>query len=430
MATAIKIENVSKLYRLGEVGTGTMSHDLARWWATLSGKEDPYSIVGQVNRRDQAADSNYVWALRDVNLEIEQGEVLGIIGANGAGKSTLLKLISRITSPTSGRIKVRGRIASLLEVGTGMNPEMTARENIYLNGSVLGMRRHEITRTFDEIIDFAGCRMFVDTPIKRFSSGMQVRLGFAVAAFLEPEILIVDEVLAVGDAQFQDHALGKMQEVTKSGRTVLFVSHSMTSIQRLCPKSALMAHGTIVDVGSTPNMVQQYLSLGKAPRIEWKNADINKADSAITRVWIQKSDGNAGQIPTTADTLEIHLECRILNAVSDTRIAVAINDRFGTPIIAAMPGDDQCEHPTKLGIHRYTIRLPGPILRAQPYSITAALYSKSRLVHHKLAEVLRFAPEEANSQFMKQDNDRVGTIQIPCHWTHETSPDVNTQCAE
>jgi ABC-type polysaccharide/polyol phosphate transport system ATPase subunit len=260
MSTAIRIENLSKQYRLGQVGTGTVSHDLNRWWARFRGKEDPYGTVGQVNQRSAAAEGSYVWALRDINLDVQQGEILGIIGANGAGKSTLLKLISRITSPTTGSIKAKGRVASLLEVGTGMHPEMTARENIYLNGVILGMRHHEITRKFDEIIEFAGCRMYVDTPIKRFSSGMQVRLAFAVAAFLEPEILIVDEVLAVGDAEFQSRALGKMQEVSsEGGRTILFVSHNLDSVRRLCSSAVILGQGMITDSGDTDAMVHEYL---------------------------------------------------------------------------------------------------------------------------------------------------------------------------
>ncbi len=261
MTAAIRIQGLSKQYRLGQVGTGTLSHDLNRWWARVRGKEDPYSQVGQVNQREQEAKGDYVWALKDINLEVAEGEVLGIIGANGAGKSTLLKLISRITAPTSGSIKARGRIASLLEVGTGMHPEMTARENIYLNGAILGMRRHEISRKFDDIIDFAGCRMFVDTPVKRFSSGMKVRLGFAVAAFLEPEILIVDEVLAVGDADFQDRALGKMKEIgSDSGRTVLFVSHNMESVTRICKSAVMVEHGRIGPAGTASAVVQSYLT--------------------------------------------------------------------------------------------------------------------------------------------------------------------------
>ena len=235
--TVIKIENLSKLYRIGEIGTGTISHDLNRWWTTkIRGKEDPFAKVGQVNDRTSKAEKGeHVWALRDINLEVKQGDILGIIGKNGAGKSTLLKLLSRVTSPTTGSIKVKGRLASLLEVGTGFHPEMTGRENIYMNGTIMGMRRWEIDRKLDEIVDFAGIEKYLDTPTKRYSSGMTVRLGFAIAAFLEPEILVVDEVLAVGDAEFQKKAIGKMQDVSKGeGRTVIFVSHNMPAVENLC----------------------------------------------------------------------------------------------------------------------------------------------------------------------------------------------------
>jgi lipopolysaccharide transport system ATP-binding protein len=260
----LKVENLSKLYRLGEVGTGTLSHDLNRWFARVRGKEDPFSKVGEINDRTSGTNSKngFVWSLKDINFDIRQGDVVGIIGKNGAGKSTLLKLISQITAPTTGSIKAKGRIASLLEVGTGMHPEMTGRENIYLNGTILGMRKWEIDRKFDEIVDFAGCAKYVDTPIKRYSSGMKVRLGFAVAAFLEPEILIVDEVLAVGDAEFQKKAIGKMQDVSKSeGRTVLFVSHNMTSIRQLCNVGVLLDKGRVKLTGSIDEIVKEYEKL-------------------------------------------------------------------------------------------------------------------------------------------------------------------------
>lgn len=261
--TVIKIENLSKIYRLGEVGTGTISHDLNRWLAKMRGKEDPFAKIGQVNDRTKKAASDYVYALKDINLEVKQGEILGIIGKNGAGKSTLLKLLSRITKPSTGQIKVKGRIASLLEVGTGMNPEMTGRENVYLNGTIMGMTRAEIKRKFDEIVDFAGCEMYIDTPVKRYSSGMRVRLGFAVAAFLEPEILVVDEVLAVGDAEFQKKAIGKMKDVSKNeGRTVLFVSHNMSAVRSLCNKGIVLKNGNISFVGNAEESVSYYLKDG------------------------------------------------------------------------------------------------------------------------------------------------------------------------
>ncbi|BDC98599.1 ABC transporter ATP-binding protein [Persicobacter psychrovividus] len=258
--TVIKIENLSKIYRLGEVGTGTLSHDLNRWWARMRGKEDPFALVGQTNDRTKQAESDYVYALKDINLEVKQGEILGVIGKNGAGKSTLLKILSRITTPSTGSIKVKGRIASLLEVGTGMNPEMTGRENIYLNGAIMGMSRAEITRKFDEIVDFAGCAMYVDTPVKRYSSGMRVRLGFAVAAFLEPEILVVDEVLAVGDAEFKKKAIGKMQDVsTNEGRTVLFVSHNMASIKSLCTRGIILENGCLTLEDKIESVTKAYI---------------------------------------------------------------------------------------------------------------------------------------------------------------------------
>jgi len=258
--TVLKVDNVSKLYRLGEVGTGTISHDLNRWWAKIRGKEDPFAKIGQTNDRTKKSESDYVWALQDINFEVKEGDVLGIIGRNGAGKSTLLKLISRITSPSKGAIKAKGRIAALLEVGTGMNSELTARENIYLNGAILGMRKFEIDKKFDEIVDFSGCALFIDTPLKRYSSGMRVRLGFAVAAFLEPEILIVDEVLAVGDAEFQKKAIGKMQDVSKSdGRTVLFVSHNMAAVKSLCKTGMVLQNGSLLYTGTTEDSVNFYL---------------------------------------------------------------------------------------------------------------------------------------------------------------------------
>ena len=262
MATAIAFEHISKQYRLGLVSTKTLSHDLRRFWITnVLGKEDPYLKIGEVNDRSTKGQSDYVWALRDIDFKVEQGDVLGIIGKNGAGKSTLLKLLSKVTGPTTGTIRAHGRIGSLLEVGTGFHPEMTGRENIFLNGAILGMTRHEIQRKLDEIIDFSGCERYIDTPVKRYSSGMMVRLGFAVAAFLEPEILVVDEVLAVGDAEFQKKAIGKMQDVSKGeGRTVLFVSHNMASVKKLCTKGVLLENGQLKFMGGIEDTIDEYLN--------------------------------------------------------------------------------------------------------------------------------------------------------------------------
>jgi len=280
---AIKLENISKQYRLGVVGTGTLSHDLNRWFARIRGKEDPTLKIGQENTLAKAG-GDYIWALKDINLEIKQGEILGIIGKNGAGKSTLLKLLSRVTGPTTRQIKVNGRIASLLEVGTGFHPELTGRENIFLNGAILGMRKWEIKKKLDEIVDFAGVAKYFDTPVKRYSSGMYVRLAFAVAAHLEPDILVVDEVLAVGDAEFQKKAIGKMQDVSKGGdRTVLFVSHNMASIQALCNRGVLMNNGEITFISDTEKVISKYLNLNtstvtKHKRFENKDIEIKSID--------------------------------------------------------------------------------------------------------------------------------------------------------
>jgi len=299
MPTAIEFNNISKEYRLGLVSTRTLSHDLNRWWKTkILRKEDPYLKIGEVNDRTHKGESDYVWALKDINLKVEQGEVLGIIGKNGAGKSTLLKILSRVTSPTTGTIRARGRIASLLEVGTGFHPEMTGRENIYMNGAILGMTKKEIDRKLDEIVDFSGVERYLDTPVKRYSSGMTVRLGFAIAAHLEPEILVVDEVLAVGDAEFQKKAIGKMQDVSRGdGRTVLFVSHNMASIKMLCNKGVLLNDGEISKIGEINEVVSAYLDTNtditknfkesityQAPYIEIDNININGQTSNPIRL--------------------------------------------------------------------------------------------------------------------------------------------------
>ncbi|WP_236023868.1 ABC transporter ATP-binding protein [Flavobacterium flabelliforme] len=260
----LKAENISKQYRLGQVGTGTLSHDLNRWWHQIRGKENPYLKIGDVNDRSTKGNSDYVWALQDINFEVKRGEVLGIIGKNGAGKSTLLKILSKVTAPTTGSIKSRGRIASLLEVGTGFNGEMTGRENIFLNGAILGMTKKEIASKLEEIIDFSGCERYIDTPVKRYSSGMTVRLAFAVAAFLEPEILVIDEVLAVGDAEFQKKAIGKMQDISREGgRTVLFVSHNMAAVKSLCTRGIVLENGKVVFEGGIDEAISQYLKDNK-----------------------------------------------------------------------------------------------------------------------------------------------------------------------
>ncbi len=310
MPTAIKFENISKQYRLGLVSTRTLSHDLNRWWQiNILRHEDPYLKIGEVNDRAHKGASEYVWALKDINFEVEQGDVVGIIGKNGAGKSTLLKILSKVTTPTTGTIKAKGRIASLLEVGTGFHPEMTGRENIYMNGAIMGMARNDINRKFDEIVDFAGVERYIDTPVKRYSSGMTVRLGFAVAAFLEPEILVVDEVLAVGDAEFQKKAIGKMQDVSRGdGRTVLFVSHNMPSIKALCSKGILLQNGNIEFNGNIEDAVDSYLKT----RIYQNQQIINSIKTYSNIIQIQTVTINNG----TSNIL--HLQS------GDLKIAISI----------------------------------------------------------------------------------------------------------
>ena len=309
--TVISVEDLSKQYRLGNVGTGTLSHDLNRWWHIVRGKEDPFLKIGEENNRAKRGISDYVWALKDINFEVKKGEVLGIIGKNGAGKSTLLKILSRTTTPTTGSFKVKGRIASLLEVGTGFHPELTGRENIFLNGAILGMTKTEIKNKFDEIVDFSGVERYIDTPVKRYSSGMYVRLAFAVAAHLESEILILDEVLAVGDAEFQKKCLGKMKDVSQNdGRTVLFVSHNMASIQHLCTKILILEHGGIRFDGNVEEGITKYLMTNReksnmpiADRIDRTGGGILK----VTSLKLEDDKGNSIHTVCTGMNLNLRI---------------------------------------------------------------------------------------------------------------------------
>ncbi|MBC6988286.1 polysaccharide ABC transporter ATP-binding protein [Hymenobacter sp. BT491] len=285
---AIKVENLGKLYRLGEIGTGTLSQDLNRAWARMRGKEDPFAIIGEVNDRTRKGNSDFVWSLKDISFEAKKGEILGIIGRNGAGKSTLLKILSKVTAPTTGTIKVQGRIASLLEVGTGFHPDLTGRENVFLNGAILGMNKAEIRGKFDEIVDFSGVERYIDTPVKRYSSGMYVRLAFAVAAFLEPEILIIDEVLAVGDAEFQKKCLGRMKDVSvNDGRTVLFVSHDLNAVAQLCTHGIILQNGYVAHDGRASEVIPLYLNQGKESSIYINKADYQDKSMAIKSVKIK-----------------------------------------------------------------------------------------------------------------------------------------------
>jgi len=304
---AIRVENLSKAYQLGDYGTGTLSRDIERWWALMRGKDDPFLMIGETNDRTAKGGSDIVWSLKDINFEIKEGDAVGIIGRNGAGKSTLLKVLSRVTAPTTGNIKVKGRIASLLEVGTGFHPELTGSENIYLNGAIMGMSKREIKRKFDEIVDFAGVERYVDTPVKRYSSGMYVRLAFAVAAHLESEILVVDEVLAVGDAEFQKKCLGKMNDVSKGeGRTVLFVSHNMDAIKSLCSNTIILNMGQVDFVGGVNQGLTFYKNLQKRTISEILTREKNDHNDVYINNINFKSKNN--DILYFGDSIDIELE--------------------------------------------------------------------------------------------------------------------------
>lgn len=331
--TVLKVENLSKQYRLGLVGTGTLSHDLNRWFHKIRGKDDPYLKVGEANDRSTKGDSDYVWALKDINFEVKQGEVLGIIGKNGAGKSTLLKILSKVTGPTTGKIMAKGRIASLLEVGTGFHPELTGKENIFLNGAMLGMSKQEVASKLDQIIKFAGIERYIDTPVKRYSSGMYVRLAFAVAAHLEPEILIVDEVLAVGDAAFQKKAIGKMKSVSQGeGRTVLFVSHDLAAIKALCTRAVLLEDGMVSATGTVEEIVKRYTAIAPSglkrivdlkdkPRARKCVGDIRMEEVEINRTTFSASD-----------SLEVRIKLNSKISSNDFALDLAVVDQSDTKV--------------------------------------------------------------------------------------------------
>src|SRR6218665_1068125 len=373
----LKAENISKQYRLGTIGTGTLSHDLNRWWHSIRGKEDPYLKIGETNDRSAKGTSDYVWALQDINFEVKRGEVLGVIGKNGAGKSTLLKILSKVTGPTTGSIKARGRIASLLEVGTGFNGEMTGRENIYLNGAILGMTKKEISSKLDEIIEFSGCERYIDTPVKRYSSGMTVRLAFAVAAFLEPEILVIDEVLAVGDAEFQKKAIGKMQDISKGeGRTVLFVSHNMAAVKSLCNRGIVLEHGKVVFEGEVDDCIDEYLKSGNTNA--HKKWDINEQRPVdfirLLEAKVIDVDDRVIFNHLIVNDIKIEFTYEILKDNQLFTHGLNLFNTQGVHILSSHDKDSESlEKPLKIGVHKKTITLPGKILTEGTYSCSFAI---------------------------------------------------------
>lgn len=379
MSIILKAENISKQYRLGKVGTGTLGDDINRWWHLMRGKEDPYIKVGGLNDRREKANEDYVWALNDINFEVKQGEVLGIIGENGAGKSTLLKILSRVTSPTTGSIRAKGKIASLLEVGTGFHGELSGRENIFMNGAVLGMTKTEIKNKLDEIIAFSGCEKYIDTPVKRYSSGMTVRLGFAVAAHLEPEILVVDEVLAVGDAEFQKKAIGKMQDLSAGeGRTVLFVSHNMSSVKRLCTRSIVLENGNIDFEGDVQECTDHYLSKGRAKSLLLPKDRIDRIGSGKLKIkTLRFIDNNRNQVLSilSGDELNVEIKVEIFEKIifSKLIISVGFQDMDGNTILL-FSSDEVGGDFSNMGISRqFSLRIPKLNLRGGEYSLRVVI---------------------------------------------------------
>ena len=426
---AIKVENLSKLYRLGEIGTGTISHDLNRWWARVRGKEDPFAKLGEANDRTSKGNSDYVWSLKDLSFEVKKGDVVGIIGRNGAGKSTLLKVLSKVTTPTSGRIKIQGRIASLLEVGTGFHPELTGRENIFLNGAILGMTKLEIRSKFDEIVDFSGVERYIDTPVKRYSSGMYVRLAFAVSAFLEPEILIVDEVLAVGDAEFQKKCLGRMEDVSRNdGRTILFVSHNLAAVANLCSTSIFMRNGTLHSQGPTDQIIEQYISFGKQNAGQVVGDAIEYAHRCNQAYFNSISLMVNGEITSSVSTnneIVVELDYSITEDNVTVYPSVHLLDSLGTCILATFNGasanigtDIFSGKPLIKGRYISKLVIPGNFLNEKSYLISAYLVANPSDYSY-VPEILSFNVTDTGEMREEFGGGWIGMVRPRMAWrTH------------
>ncbi len=425
MSTVIQFQDVSKQYRLGEVGTGALAEDLQRAWAKLLRKPDPFAKLGAENDRENKG-GDYVWALKDVSFEVAQGEVLGIIGRNGAGKSTLLKLLSRITAPTTGTIKARGRIASLLEVGTGFHPELTGRENIYLNGAILGMSRSEVSKQLDQMIDFSGCAKYIDTPVKRYSSGMIVRLGFAVAAHLECEILVVDEVLAVGDIEFQRKCFGKMKDVASCGRTVLFVSHNMGAVSQLCQRGIVFERGRIAMEDSVSACVERYLAVDSDAFVTFTAKESSALSFHSVRIVNQRG--------TTTKSFfydePICIEMRYTNRACDpfTELGVRILSQEGVIVFTTQRSNRlSTQLSNESNLARVTI--PGGFLTPGNYAITIGAHVPHKEILDLRESSVGFRIEETGSEFSSYSTDRYGVVFCECDWEDHSiqTAAVNTQ---
>jgi lipopolysaccharide transport system ATP-binding protein len=418
MTTVIKAENISKQYRLGYVGSGSIKDDVKRWWYGIRGKEDPLLNVGESNDRSRKGESDYVWALKDINFEIQQGDTVGIIGRNGAGKSTLLKLLSKVTAPTTGNIKVKGRIASLLEVGTGFHGELTGRENIYLNGAIMGMRKHEITRRLDEIVDFAGVERYLDTPVKRYSSGMYVRLGFAVAAHLENEILIVDEVLAVGDAEFQKKCLGKMGDVAKGeGRTVLFVSHNMAAVTSLCEKGIMLENGNLCLAGQAQDVISFY-NKGTDSVEGDKSFNIGDKDTfLLKRIHVLNVENGSTENVNENSTMELHTYIQIKKPINKGRVNFLIQDENGTDLFT-MSSSYATEH-LPVGLNHLICQFPKGFLNVGKYYLSFFLIEGSETIIYSEKDILSFTVQFDRREHGAWMSKEPGFIKPNLKWSME-----------
>lgn len=414
MSQVIRVENLAKQYRLGQVSTGTIGHDINRWWHRVRGKEDPYLTVGDTNDRTKAGISEYVWALRDVNFNVEQGEILGIIGRNGAGKSTLLKILSRTTAPTLGNIKLKGRVASLLEVGTGFHPELSGRENVFLNGAILGMTKNEIKRKFDEIVDFAGVERYIDTPVKRYSSGMYVRLAFAVAAHLESEILIVDEVLAVGDAEFQKKCLGKMGDISKGdGRTILFVSHNMAAVSLLCNKGLVMENGTQVFNGRIKESMDFYMAKGSTISGNYKADEFDENNVNQVNI-LNKFDVEANNFYFN-EPVKLKILCNVKDEIKkETEIAIRVVDQTQRLVFSTTRPVNEFSNTN----NEYSIEceIPPNILVPNTYKITIALHIPNKEIISMKSDIVTYTIEETGTDFHIYNGADYGCVFVDCKW--------------
>jgi len=422
MSTAIQVDNLSKAYRLGQIGGRTLKEDLNRWWARVRKQPDPYLKIDQQDYGNRPGE--HIWALHEVSFDVQQGQILGIIGRNGAGKSTLLKILSRITSPTSGQINVNGRVASLLEVGTGFHPELTGRENVYLNGAILGMNRNEIDSKFDEIVSFSGVEKFIDTPVKRYSSGMYVRLAFAVAAHLEPEILVIDEVLAVGDAEFQSKCLGKMSDVAKQGRTVLFVSHNMSAILRLTEQAIVLDNGSLIFSGESPHAVDYYMSSGFAQIGErvWKASELptNSAPFHPISLTIRDIQGRISDSLRSAEPMIIEMKYRLDAPITGLRVGVYLQTSRGELVFTSFDTDDanKFEHFTNRleGTYISRCNIPADLLNEGRYvlGVNASSYRVKRYFQDEQA--LTFTVDATGAPGMQWPEVRRGPIRPRLEW--------------